>query len=375
MYSQCKKILGENTSGIHPRIHHDASNKQPKTSSEMTTTTTTTKMPYRYLGKSGLYVSVFSLGAWATYGLKSGEEECYQCMKVAFEAGVNFFDNAEAYGENIGDAEIVMGRALKRLGWKRSDYVISTKIFFGGNGKNDRGVSIKHLIEGVNKSLERLQLSYVDLIFAHRPDYATPMEEIVRGFTHLINSGKALYWGTSEWTSQQLTEAYWIAKINHLIPPTMEQPEYNMFHRERVEKEYLPLYQEPYGLGTTIWSPLKSGVLTGKYNKGIPEGSRLAHKNYAEMLKGNLEHVPKVIELEKIAQELGCSVGNLAIAWCALNPHVSTVILGASNVDQIKENLLALDVIPKLTPPVIEKIEAILNNKPKPEVTFGRDLH
>lgn len=332
-------------------------------------------MIYRYLGKSGLMVSALSLGAWATYGVKSGEEDCYQCMKTAFEAGINFFDNAETYGEKAGDAEIVMGNALKRLGWKRSDYVISTKIFWGGKGKNDKGLSRKHLTEAMDACLERLQLTYVDMVFAHRFDIATPVEEVVRGFTHLINTGKAMYWGTSEWTSQQITEAYWIAKCHNLIPPTMEQPQYNMFCRERVEKEYAPLYKEPYGYGTTIWSPLASGVLTGKYNKGIPEGSRLAHKSYAEMLKGTLQHVPKVIELEKIATELGASVGNLAIAWCLKNNNVSTVILGASNVNQIKENLGALEVLPKLTPEVMQKIEDILANKPKPDNAFGRDAH
>jgi len=267
-----------------------------------------------------------------------------------------------------------MGNSLKELGWNRSDYVVSTKLFWGGGAsENKRGVSRKHLLEGAETSLKRLQLSYVDILFAHRPDFGTPMEEIVRGFSYLVETGKTLYWGTSEWTAQQITEAYWIAKVNNLAPPSAEQPQYNMFTRDRVEKEYLSIYRQPYGIGTTIWSPLCSGVLTGKYNKGIPEGSRLAHKDYAEMLKKNLSYIPKVIELEEIAKSLDCSVGNLAIAWCLKFPHVSTVILGATSPEQLKENLESLKVVPKLTPEVMEKVEKILGNKPSSDLTFGRE--
>lgn len=329
-------------------------------------------MEYRYLGKSGIQVSVLSLGSWATYGVKSEQDACTECMKAAFDAGINFFDNAETYGTNVGDAERVMGVSLKTLGWKRSQYVIATKIFWGGSTVNERGVSRKHLIEGLDASLARLQLDYVDLVFAHRPDIGTPIEEIVRGFTHLINTGKALYWGTSEWNAQQITEAYWVARHYNLIPPTMEQPQYNMFVREKVEKDYLPLYKEPYGIGTTIWSPLSSGILTGKYNKEIPTDSRLAHKSYSEMLKKKLDDVPKVIELEPIAKRLGCSIGNLAIAWCIKNPNVSTVILGASSLGQLKENLESLKVTPLLTPEIMTEIEKILKNKPEKDLAWGR---
>jgi len=334
---------------------------------------TSTKMPYNYLGSTGLKVSALSLGAWGTYGVKS--ESCTECMKLAFESGINFFDNAETYGTNVGDAERIMGDSLKELGWKRGDYVISTKIFWGGQGPNDRGVSRKHLLEGMEASLKRLQLDYVDIIFAHRPDLGTPMEEIVRGFTHLVNTGKALYWGTSEWSAQQITEAFWIARLYNLIPPTVEQPQYSMLVRAKMEKEYLPLFSAPYGLGTTIWSPLNSGVLTGKYSKGIPEDSRLAHKSYQEMLKKNLAHVPKVIELEVIANRLGCPMSQLAIAWCLKNKNVSTVLLGASKSEQLKENLGALEVLPKLTPEVMEEIEKILANKPEIDFNFGREPH
>lgn len=333
----------------------------------------TSEMIYRYLGKSGLVVSALSLGSWGTYGVKSSEDDCYDCMKFAFENGINFFDTAETYGDKHGDAEIVMGNALKRLNWKRAEYVIATKIFWGGKTKNERGLSRKHVLEAIDNCLSRLQLTYVDMVFAHRPDAVTPMEEVVRAFSHLVNTGKVHYWGTSEWSSQQITEAYWIAKVHNLVPPTMEQPQYNMFAREKLEKEYLPLYKEPYGIGTTTWSPLSGGVLTGKYNNGIPEGSRLSLKAYGDMLKGTLQNIPKVIELEKIAKEIGCTVGNLAIAWCVSNKNVSTVILGASGVDQLKENLKCLEVVPKLTPEVLQKIEEILGNKPKQDPLFNRD--
>jgi voltage-dependent potassium channel beta subunit len=273
---------------------------------------------------------------------------------------------------NTGDAEVIMGQSLKNLGWKRSDYVVSTKLFWGGNGPNDKGLSRKHLVEGMKASLKRLQLDYVDIIFAHRPDVGTNMEEVVRGFSYLVDSGMALYWGTSQWSSQQITEAYWISKLHNLVPPSVEQPEYNLFARERMEKDYLPLFNEPYRIGTTIWSPLNSGILTGKYNKGIPEGSRLDHPNY-QFLKRYLANVPKVVELEPIAAELGCTLSQLAIAWCAANRNVSTVLLGASSPEQLIENLEALNVIPKLTPEVLAKIDAIVKNKPEQEGTFGRD--
>lgn len=326
-------------------------------------------MEYHFLGRSGLKVSALSLGAWVTYGGQVGEEISYECMQAAYEAGVNFFDNAEAYSR--GNAEIVMGNVIRKTGWKRSDLVISTKIFWGGKGPNDNGLSRKHILEGVDTSLKRLQMDYVDLVFCHRPDLYTPVEETVRAMNHVINQGKAFYWGTSEWSAAQIMEAYGIARREHLIPPLMEQPEYNMFHRERVEREYARLYQE-IGLGTTIWSPLASGLLTGKYGQGIPAGTRITLKGF-EWLRKEFESeearkkIAKVEQLKLVADELGISVAQLALAWCLKNPNVSTVITGASRASQVDENMKALDVVPLLREDIIQKIEAILDNKPEPE--------
>lgn len=325
-------------------------------------------MEYRFLGKSGLKISALSFGAWVTFSSQIGEDTAYECMTAAYEHGVNFFDNAEVYAE--GKAEIMMGNVLKKTGWKRSDLVISTKLFWGGDGPNDNGLSRKHIMEGINNSLQRLQLDYVDLIFCHRPDLYTPMEEIVWSMNQLINQGKAFYWGTSEWNAQQITEAYGIARREHLIPPLMEQPEYNMFHRERVEREYEPLYKE-FGLGTTIWSPLASGMLTGKYNQGIPKDSRLNVEGY-DWLRKRFENeegkrkIEIVGQLMPIAADLGCSMAQMALAWCLKNPNVSTVITGASRREQVIENMKALEMVDKLTPEVMEKIESILGNRPKP---------
>ena len=325
-------------------------------------------MEYRHLGSSGLQISTLSLGAWVTYGEQVGEEVALECMKAAREAGVNFFDNAEAYGS--GKAERVMGNVVQKLGWKRSDIVVSTKIFWGGEGPNDAGLSRKHIIEGANAALARLQVDYVDLVFCHRPDIYTPIEETVRAMNYLIDQGKAFYWGTSEWSAAQIAEAYGIARREHLIPPQMEQPQYHMFARERVEKEYAHLYQE-IGLGTTIWSPLASGLLTGKYNNGIPSDTRLTLKGY-EWLREEFEKestrqkIEKVKQLTSVADALGCTTAQLALAWCAKNPNVSTVITGASKPEQVVENMKALDVLPKLTEPVMERIEKILDNKPAP---------
>ena len=326
-------------------------------------------MEYRFLGKSGLKLSALSLGAWVTYGEQVGEDIAYQCMVAAYEAGVNFFDNAESYGS--GSAETVMGKVIKRTGWKRSDLVISTKIFWGGAGPNDTGLSRKHILEGANASLRRLQMDYVDLIFCHRPDKYTPVEETVWAMNLLIQQGKAFYWGTSEWSAAEIMEAYGAAQREHLIPPLMEQPEYHMFHRERVESEYARLYRE-IGLGTTIWSPLASGILTGKYNQGIPQDSRLNLKGY-EWLRERLEgeegrrKIEKVRQLTSIAEELGYSMAQLALAWCLKNPNVNTVITGASRAEQVKENMKALEVAEKLTPELMERIESILDNKPQGE--------
>ena len=329
-------------------------------------------MQYRYLGSSGLKVSALSLGAWVTYGEQVGDEIANQCMSAAYEAGVNFFDNAEAYAG--GQAEIVMGNVIKKAGWVRSDLVISTKIFWGGDGPNDSGLSRKHILEGTDAALGRLQMDYVDLIFCHRPDLHTPIEETVWAMNHVINQGKAFYWGTSEWSAQQIMQAYAIARREHLIPPLMEQPQYHMFHRERVEVEYAHLYKE-IGLGTTIWSPLASGILTGKYNQGMPEGTRATLEGY-EWLRKIFENeeaqrrIKKVGLMMPIAEELGCSMAQLALAWLLKNPNVSTVITGASRAEQVTENMKALEVVDKLTDDVMQRIEGILDNKPEPETDF-----
>jgi len=329
-------------------------------------------MEYRYLGKSGLQVSALSLGAWVTYGGQVGEEITYQCMETAIKAGVNFFDNAEAYAD--GEAETVMGKVIKKAGWKRSDLVISTKIFWGGRGPNDSGLSRKHVIEGTLASLERLQLDYVDLIFCHRADIHTPIEETVRAMSYLIDQGKAFYWGTSEWSPNKIMQAHAVARREHLTPPLMEQPEYNMFNRQRVEGHYAHLYQE-IGLGTTIWSPLDSGILTGKYNQGIPKDSRLDLDGFDWLREGyesqeGKEKIKKVGQLMPIAEELGCTMAQLALAWCLKNPNISTVITGASKPEQVVENIAALDVVPQLTDEIMERVDEILDNKPKPEPDF-----
>ncbi|MCD6424106.1 MAG: aldo/keto reductase [Anaerolineales bacterium] len=324
-------------------------------------------MKYRFLGKSGLKVSELSFGSWVTFGSQVDVDKAISLMKIAFEAGVNFFDNAEVY--NNGQSEEIMGEAIRKIGWKQEDLVLSTKIFWGGESPNVIGLSRKHIIEGMDGSLKRMGLEYVDLVFAHRPDIHTPIEETVRAFNHLIDQGKAFYWGTSEWSALQIMEAYGVARREHLIPPLMEQPQYNMFHRERVEVEYQRLYTE-IGLGTTIWSPLASGLLTGKYNEGIPNDSRANLKGYEWLRKRFTddkaqEQVQKVGQLSKVAQDLNCTTAQLALAWCLTNPNVSTVITGASKPSQVEENMLALKVVDQLTPDVIGTIEKILDNKPE----------
>ena len=321
-------------------------------------------MQYRHLGKAGIKVSELSLGAWVTYGGQVGQDSAETCMIAAYEAGVNFFDNAETYAG--GRAEIVMGNVLKKVGWRREGYIVSTKIFWGGSGPNDTGLSYKHIVEGVNNALRRLQLEYVDLVFCHRPDPKTPIEETVWAMDQILRQGKAFYWGTSEWSAADIMRADQIARQNGLRPPSMEQPQYNMFTRRRVELEYASLYRE-LGLGTTIWSPLASGILTGKYNAGVPADSRLAMKGYEWLKEAALspERIETVKKLEPVAADLGCSLAQLALAWCLKNPHVSTVITGASRPEQVKQNMQALEVVPKLTDEVLARIEEILGNRPE----------
>lgn len=323
-------------------------------------------MQYRRLGKSGLKVSEFSFGAWVTFGKQVGEDAAASIMGAAYDAGINFFDNAEGYEQ--GNAEKVMGEALRQLGWRRDSYAVSSKVFWGGEKPTQKGLSAKHVTDAAHAALKRLGVDYLDLYFCHRPDIDTPIEETVRAMHNLVVQGKVLYWGTSEWSAQQLTEAYAVARQHNLTPPTMEQPEYNLFRREKVEAEFLPLY-ELFGLGTTIWSPLASGILTGKYNDGIPADSRIALPGY-EWLKARLEsdkgrdQLEKVRKLARLADEAGLPIHHLALLWCLDNPHVSTVILGASRLSQLKDNLKALESKSKLTPELITRIEAIVGNRP-----------
>jgi len=329
-------------------------------------------MKYRYLGKSGLQVSELSFGSWVTFGSQVDIDKAVELMTIAYDAGVNFFDNAEVYSN--GEAEIIMGKAIKKTGWKQKDLVLSTKIFWGGDGPNDNGLSRKHIIEGLDASLARMEVEYVDLVYAHRPDIHTPIEETVRAFNQVIQQGKAFYWGTSEWSAQQIMQAYAIARQEHLIPPLMEQPQYNMFNRDRVEQEYHRLYSE-IGLGTTIFSPLASGLLTGKYNQGIPDDSRANLEGYEWLRKRFTDkkakgQIKKVIKLAGVAEIIDCTTAQLAIAWCLLNPNVSTVITGASQPTQVRDNMKAIEVVEKLSPEVVETIEEILDNKPKLPADF-----
>ncbi len=323
-------------------------------------------MNYRRLGSAGLKLSELSLGAWVTYGGQVGEEIALKCMSAAYDSGVNFFDNAEAYAN--GNAETVMGTVIKKLGWRRESFIVSSKVFWGGDGPNDKGLSRKHIFEACRNSIRRLQVDYLDLFYCHRPDPNTPIEETVRAMDDLIHHGSALYWGTSEWNAADIMRAYAIAREQGLTPPQMEQPQYNMLHRERVEKEYLPLYRE-IGLGTTIWSPLASGVLTGKYNNSIPAGSRATLRGY-EWLRENVvtpQNIEKVKHLEPIAKDLGCSLAQMGLAWCLKNQNVSTVITGASRPEQVAENMKAIEVVSKLNSDVMERIEKVLGNRPESE--------
>ncbi|KAF8081165.1 hypothetical protein N665_0902s0018 [Sinapis alba] len=322
-------------------------------------------MQYKNLGRSGLKVSTLSFGAWVTFGNQLDVKEAKSILQCCRDHGVNFFDNAEVYAN--GRAEEIMGQAIRELGWRRSDIVVSTKIFWGGPGPNDKGLSRKHIVEGTKASLKRLDMDYVDVLYCHRPDASTPIEETVRAMNYVIDKGWAFYWGTSEWSAQQITEAWGAAERLDLVGPIVEQPEYNMFARHKVESEFLPLYSN-HGIGLTTWSPLASGVLTGKYNKGaIPSDSRFALENYKNLANRSLvdDVLRKVSGLKPIADELGVTLAQLAIAWCASNPNVSSVITGATRESQIQENMKAVDVIPLLTPHVLDKIEQVIQSKPK----------
>ncbi len=320
-------------------------------------------MNYRRLGSAGIKISELSLGAWVTYGGQVGEDVALKCMSAAYDHGVNFYDNAEAYAH--GNAEIVMGNVIKKLGWKREDIVVSSKVFWGGRGPNDEGLSRKHIYEACRNSLKRLQLEYLDLFFCHRPDPNTPIEETVRAMDDLVHQGKILYWGTSEWSAAEIMRAHALARELGLTSPQMEQPQYNMLHRERVEKEYLPLYRE-IGLGTTTWSPLASGLLSGKYNDGIPPGSRASLNGYDWLREQVItpEKIAKVKQLEPLAKELGCTMAQLALAWARKNDNVSTVITGATNPDQVKEDMASPEFVSALDGDATKRIEEVLQNKP-----------
>ncbi len=321
-------------------------------------------MEYRHLGRAGIRVSELSFGSWVTFHTQADVDAAKEMMAAAYDAGVNFFDNAEAYAG--GKSEEVMGRALKQLNWRRSSYLVSTKLFWGlHDGVNENHtLNRKYLIEAINGSLQRFGLEYVDLLYCHRPDQTTPIEETVWAMHNIIEWGKALYWGTSEWAAAEIAAAMEIAERHHLHKPVTEQPVYNLFERHRFSREYERVYKD-YGYGTTTWSPLASGLLTGKYNNGIPQGSRATLKGY-DWLKEDLtnqDKLAKVQSLEPIAQELGCSLSQLAIAWCLKNPYVSSVITGASRVEQVHENMKASEIAPKLTPEILERIDGIFGIK------------
>lgn len=325
-------------------------------------------MEYRHLGRAGIRVSELSFGSWVTFHNQADVNSAVDMMAAAYDAGVNFFDNAEVYAG--GKSEEVMGAALKKLKWRRSSYLVSTKIYWGLNeGVNEKNtLNRKRLIEGINGSLERFQLEYVDLLFCHRADKTTPIEETVWAMHNIVEQGKAFYWGTSEWSAAEIVQAIEIAERHHLHKPVMEQPIYNLFERHRFSGEYVRFYKD-HGYGSTTWSPLASGLLSGKYSKGIPEDSRGALKGY-EWLHNQLtdkQRLAKVQALEPIAKELNCTLSQLAIAWCLKNPFVSTVITGATRVEQVKENMKASEVAPKLTPEVLQRIDKIFDLKQEEE--------
>ena len=323
-------------------------------------------MQYRRLGHSGLQISELSLGSWVTYANQVNVKAAKEMLALAMDCGVNFFDNAEVYAS--GKSEKVMGEAIKALKWPRLNYIVSTKFYWGLAEPDAKTVVVnrkntlnrKYLMQAIDGSLKRMGLDFIDLVYCHRPDALTPIEETVHAMSDMITQGKALYWGTSEWSADEIRAAWSIADKHHLHKPVMEQPQYNLFHRKRVEHEYARLYDD-IGLGLTTWSPLASGLLTGKYRNGVPKGSRGARKDMDFLVKGLTDEAKNsaVTQLEVLANELDCNMGQLAIAWAAHNPHVSTVITGASNIDQLRDNLGAVDVVAKLTPDVMAKIDQI----------------
>ncbi len=322
-------------------------------------------MRYRNLGKSGLKVSELSYGSWVTFSFQLDTALATEMLKIAYDSGVNFFDNAEVYAS--GDSEVIMGKALKTLGFTRDTYCVSSKAFWGGQLPTQRGLSAKHLTDACNAALQRLQVDYLDLFFCHRPDPETPIEETVRAMHALVIQGKIIYWGTSEWEAAQIEEAYRIAEKHYLTPPTMEQPEYNMFNRSKLEKEYLDLFDKR-GLGTTIWSPLASGLLTGKYKNGILEDTRMNLSGY-EFLRERLESkegramVDKAKQLEELADTAGIPLVNMALGWCLQNKNVSTVILGSSKPEQLKQNLKTLDYVDQFDDSLMQQIDKIISNQ------------
>ncbi|HLU17163.1 MAG TPA: aldo/keto reductase [Edaphocola sp.] len=325
------------------------------------------EMEYRKMGKTGLELSVLSFGSWVTFHKQIDDSISDRLMSIAYENGVNFFDNAEVYA--LGESEKMMGRVLKAKGWDRSSYVVSSKVFFGSRGKdnkpNQHGLSRKHIMEACDEALKRMQLDYLDLYFCHRPDRSVPMEEIVRTMNTLIQQGKILYWGTSEWTAAEIMEANAVAERLGLEGPKMEQPEYNLFNRWKIESDYLQVFRT-VGLGTTIWSPLASGLLTGKYNDGIPEGSRLALEGFDWLRDKTLSDakIASVKKLQTVADELNTSLATLSLAWCIANPNVTTAIIGATKEQQLRENLKALEVYPQLNAAMMERIDNIMGTKP-----------
>jgi len=324
-------------------------------------------MDYRRLGKSGLKVSEFSYGSWVTFAKQVDVAPAKDMLTAAYDAGINFFDNAEGYEQ--GRSELVMGQAIEELGWSRDSFIVSSKVFWGGEKPTQRGLSAKHVTEACHMALRRLRVDHLDLYFCHRPDIDTPIAETVRAMHNLIAQGKVLYWGTSEWSGQQITEAHAAAARCGLTPPTMEQPQYNLFERHKVEADYAAIY-ETYGLGTTIWSPLASGLLTGKYNNGIPDDARATLAGY-EWLRDAFTsddgraRIQKVRALAKVADDAGLSLTHMALLWCLKNPRVSTVILGASRISQLTDNLAALTHKAKLSADVVAAVEAVMQNAPE----------